>query len=275
VLAELVLDARAQLGEGPVWDGARLLWVDIPAGLVHAFDPVGGADEAVSLGEAVGFVVLLADGGPVAVTASGIREADGRGGLLRPVECGPGERPNDGKADPAGRVWAGFMVDGAAPGQARLVRFERDRPPAVVLDGLTIPNGIDWSPDGSTMYYADSPTGRVDAFDFDVASGALSERRPLARVDEGLFPDGLTVDAEGGVWVAVWGGSAVYHYGPDGRLEGVVEVPVAQVTSCAFGGADLDVLYITTAAATDQPGAGGVFACSPGVRGRPPSRAVL
>jgi sugar lactone lactonase YvrE len=156
-----------------------------------------------------------------------------------------------------------------SPGAGRLYRLEPDRTVSVVLDSVTCSNGLAWSPDRQTAYYVDSPTQRIDAFDPD-----LTGRRPFVTVpaEDGL-PDGLTVDAEGGVWVAFYGGSAVRRYAPDGSVSEVLELPVTQVTACTFGGPALDELYITTSrenvADGEQPEAGSVFRARPGVTGLP------
>ena len=157
-------------------------------------------------------------------------------------------RMNDGACDPQGRFWAGTMAYDESPGAGALYRLELDGSCTTVLTGLTISNGIGWSPDGSTMYLNDSGTGCVDAFRFDGATGAISDRRTLVRSDQpGVVPDGLTVDEEGGIWVALWGGGAVNRYAPDGSLLASVELPVERPTSCAFGGPDRATLFITTA----------------------------
>jgi sugar lactone lactonase YvrE len=169
--------------------------------------------------------------------------------------------------DPQGRFWAGTMAYDEAPGAGVLYRLELDGSCTTVLTGLTISNGIGWSPDGATMYLADSGTGLVEAFDFDGATGDLSQRRTLVRIQQpGAVPDGLTVDQEGGIWVALWGGGAVQRYGPDGALLAMLRLPVDQPTSCAFGGPELATLFVTSAragldeAALDrQPHAGHLF----------------
>jgi sugar lactone lactonase YvrE len=149
-----------------------------------------------------------------------------------------------------------------------------------MLEHVSISNGLDWSDDGRLMYYVDTPTGSIDVFDFDVAEGAIANRRSLARVEAGAgWPDGLTLDADGYLWVALWSGGAIRRYAPDGALDRVVPVPVSHPTSCAFGGRDLGDLYVTTAATAltpdarlREPLAGGLFRCRPGVRGRPAHR---
>ncbi|GAB3432600.1 SMP-30/gluconolactonase/LRE family protein [Actinophytocola sediminis] len=275
---DVALDAGATLAEGPIWDqrAAVLRWVDITPGLVHRFDPATGVDTAFEFGEPVGTVAVRASGGLVLATGSGIWTcADDGAGPHRQFEVDtdpPGGRFNDGKADRWGRFWAGTMLDGTE-GAAALYRLDQDGSLHRMLTGVSISNGLDWSPDGATMYYVDTPTGGIDAFDHDQDTGALTNRRRLADVDRGS-PDGLTVDADGCLWVALWDGWGVRRYTPDGRLLTTVDLPAQRITSCAFGGPDLSTLYLTSASiglsdVTGQPHAGAVFACSPGVRGLP------
>jgi sugar lactone lactonase YvrE len=276
--AELVLDARAGLGEGPLWDArsSELLWVDIMAGLVHRFDPATGANTAFDVGQPVGAVVPRTAAGYALAIRDGfaVSEEDGVR-LVAPVHQGrPNLRMNDGACDSGGRFWAGSIHLDEVAGAASLYRLEPDGSVETMLEDVTVSNGIAWSPDDSVMYYVDTPTLGIDAFDYDAASGAISNRRRIATIEEGAgSPDGLVVDAEGYLWVALWDGWAVRRYSPDGTLHGVVEVPVARVTKPAFGGAELDDVYITTAApkAPDpgQPQAGGIFLVRPGVRGLP------
>ena len=283
---EVVLDAGAEVGEGPVWDPATatLRWVDLTAGVVHVLDPLSGVDRRLDVGRGVGFVADRASGdGIVAALDGAIAVVDPSLTTWEPLAPfaadDPSLRMNDGKVDPSGRLWVSTMDKQAAQGRGSLWCVWPDLRHELRLDGLTIPNGIDWSPDGRTMYYADSPTRRLEAFDFDPDTAAISNRRTMATVDEPLLPDGLTVDAEGAIWVAMWGGWCVHRYAPDGTLDTVVRLPVAQVSSCAFGGRSLDQLYITSAsidldaaARAAQPLAGAVFVCRPGVTGRPANR---
>ena len=186
---------------------------------------------------------------------------------------------NDGKCDPVGRFWAGTKdVKGRRPVGA-LYRLGADHELVRILTGVRISNGLGWSPDQRTMYYIDSPTHGIDAFDVDPETGDVSHRRRLVDLPEGWgLPDGMTVDEEGFLWVAFWGGSAVRRISPDGRVVAVVELPVSQVTSCAFGGDDLSDLYVTSARDSlseaeleRQTYAGGIFRLRPGVGGRPES----
>lgn len=272
---DVVLAAGARLGEGPVWDArtSRLRWVDILRGRVHRFDPVTGADEFFEVGEDVGTVAVRRSGGLVLATRTGLVTCADDGSdrtVLHSLHTDPVGRSNDGKADPWGRFWAGTMVDGPGTGAA-LYRLDPDGALSTMVTGVACSNGLGWSPDGRTMYYVDTPTHGVDAFDHDPSTGAISGRRRLVTVDRG-FPDGLTVDADGCLWVALWDGWGLQRFSPSGSLLSTVEVPAQRVTSCAFGGADLSTLYITSArAGLDSPTehAGSVFAHDPGVTGMP------
>lgn len=280
--AEPVLDARCGLGEGPVWDEreARLYFVDIMACRLLRLDPVSGALESMGTGEPVGAVALCATGGLVCAVQSGFALADCFGGPLRrlaPLQgAAPDIRMNDGKCDPAGRFWAGTMALDFRPGAGALYRLDPDGTVREMLTGVTISNGLDWTPDGARMYYIDTPRRTIDVFDFDLERGEISGRRAAAEIPgEAGLPDGMTLDAEGRIWVALWGGGAVRCYSPEGRLEEVIEVPAPQTTSCCFGGPDFGDLYITTARdglgeaeLRAAPLSGSVFVARPGVRGR-------
>jgi sugar lactone lactonase YvrE len=279
---ELVGDMRADLGEGPVWEtrAGRLIWVDIPGRRLLTTDPATGATGHVTLPSAVGVVVPRERGGYVAALEDGFWTLDeaGRAERLAAVEADdPGTRFNDGACDPQGRMWAGTMAWAESGAVGSLYRLGVDGTVERMLDGITISNGLGWSPDGATMYYVDTPTRRIDAFDFDGRDGRIANRRPFVVVPEGEgLPDGLCVDEEGAVWLALWGGWCLRRYLPDGTLDAVVPLPVAQVSSCAFGGEGLDELYITTARQTlstearrAQPLAGRLFRGRPGVRGLP------
>jgi sugar lactone lactonase YvrE len=283
---EVVLDARAELGEGPRWDarGQRLFWVDIMARRVHAFRPDKHACWSVDVGKPVGALAGAADGSLVLAVAGGFARLDFESGhttALAAVEADrPQNRMNDGACDPAGRFWAGTMALDEAAGKGGLYRLDADLTVHTMLTGVTISNGIDWTEDGRRMYYVDSPTRRIDVFDFDGKGGAIANRRLFAAIPAGAgIPDGLTVDADGFVWLALWGGAALHRYAPDGRLERTVPLPVSHPTSCAFGGAALDELYVTSARRPlsaeerkKEPAAGGLLRLRPGVKGRLPNR---
>ena len=194
------------------------------------------------------------------------------------IPHGDGLRLNDGVCDAAGRFWVGSLALDYAPGRGALYRYSTDEGLERVLEDVTISNGIGWSLDGGTMYYIDSMAYRVDAFDFDLRRGAISERRPLIVIERGAgIPDGLAVDDEGGVWVALWAAQRIRRYSPDGELERVLDVPADNVTACCFGGEDGRSLYITTASVelpaerhSTQPLAGSVFVTDVG--SGPPAR---
>ncbi|MBO8185619.1 SMP-30/gluconolactonase/LRE family protein [Streptomyces spirodelae] len=247
---ETALRASAELGEGPTWDTAagRLIWVDILASRVHTFGPSTGHRTLMSTEQHVGAAKPRAGGGVVVNLRDGVGlyDADGRFSWLRrdPV---PGRRGNDAAVAPDGALWAGTVRYDEAAGGGDLVRYAPDGTATTVLDDVTVSNGTGWSPDGTLMYYVDTPTRRIDVFDVR-DDGSATGRRPLARIDEGAgFPDGLTVDADGCVWVALWDGGAVRRYTPEGALDRVVTLPVRRPTACAFGGTGLRDLYITSA----------------------------
>lgn len=283
---EVVVRRAGLLCEGPLWDPRieRLLWVDIPLGLVHQLDVATGEDAVVrDVGQPVGCVALRGSGGYVVATERAVAMADVDWQAVEQIAelpCQPElTRTNDGACDPWGCFWVGTVAHDEGPGAGALYRLDASGAVTQVLDGVSVSNGIDWSPDRSTMFYVDSGTGRVDLFDVDPDDGHVAGRRPLVEIElPGAVPDGLTVDAEGFVWVAVWDGGRIRRYTPDGRLDREVLLPVTRVTSVAFGGPRLDALYVTTArdglSAADlerQPLAGSVFVHDPGVQGRPPN----
>ncbi|KMS73513.1 calcium-binding protein [Streptomyces viridochromogenes] len=261
---EVAVRAEAELGEGPTWDPAtgRLLWIDILRSRIHTYDLVSGRRSVRTAPQHIGAVKPRVGGGLVLNLRDGV-------GLLDPDDSFrwlhheplPGRRANDAAVAPDGSLWAGTMRYDEAQGGGTLSRITGDGAVEVILDDVTVSNGTGWSPDGRLMYYIDSPTRRVDVFDF--VDGRAVNRRPLAEIEDGAgFPDGLTVDAEGCVWVALWEGAAVRRYTPAGELDRVVPLPVPRVTACAFAGPDLTDLYITTARvglASPPPLAGSVF----------------
>lgn len=289
-MVDVAVDCRCELGEGPIWDDrtGRLLFVDINGHAVHVYDPQSGAHDVHDTGEYVSAIALSDDGGYLIARQHDIARfevASGVGERLARVEGDRADtRFNDGCVDTRGRLWAGTMslvkekeqgalyrIDGAAPAGAAGAGVTR------MLEQVSTSNGIDWSPDDRLMYYVDTGTRRIDVFDFEPGSGSIANRRTFVAIPEAEGkPDGLIVDAEGCIWVALWQGSAVRRYAPDGRLVQQVDLPVSCPTKCAFGGADLETLFITsarTALTTDEqkarePHAGSLFAVRPGVRGR-------
>ncbi|HEX7242344.1 MAG TPA: SMP-30/gluconolactonase/LRE family protein [Longimicrobiaceae bacterium] len=249
-----VLAARARLGEGPAWDAEAgvLWWVDILNHRVHRFDPASGADRAYEVGEPVSCAVPAAGGGLLLALRRDLALLDpATGSLERLAAVLPerrGTRFNDGKCDARGRFWIGSMA--AETGGAALHRFDPDGSVHVMETGLTVSNGLGWSPDGRVFYLADSPAKTIHAYDFDPDAGTISGRRTFADLTGGdALPDGLAVDEEGCVWSAQWDGWGVVRFAPDGRELLRVRMPVRHATSCAFGGADGRDLYVTSASA--------------------------
>ncbi|HEU5158682.1 MAG TPA: SMP-30/gluconolactonase/LRE family protein [Streptosporangiaceae bacterium] len=258
-MIDVAVAARARLGEGPTWDaaGRRLLWVDILSAEVHAYDPASGSDSLLLRTDShVGAAKPRAGGGIVANLRDGIvcYEPDGSARMLARLAV-EGVRGNDAAVAPDGSLWAGTMRYDFAPGGGRLYHVRPDGDVTTVLDEVTIGNGIGWSPDGRLMYFIDTPTHRIDVFDVDGTDfGKVRDRRVFVEVDHAAPPDGLTVDADGCVWTALYGGGRVHRYTPDGRLDRVVEVPAPNTTACAFGGPGLRDLYITSARSDDPHG---------------------
>jgi len=279
---ELAFDVRLELGEGPLWDDRtqRLLFVDIMRGHIHEFDPASGRDRIVNVGRPVGCIALTEKGDWIAAASDGFYRVDPRsGGVVRMVAIEAelrDNRMNDGYVDARGRFWAGTMGMGGAREKGTLYRLDPDGRVRRMLGPVSISNGLDWSPDNRTFYYTDLALSRIDQFDFDLATGAIKNRRPFVEFPVEIgYPDGLIVDAEGFVWVALWEGGSLHRYSPDGRLDLIVPVPASQTTKCAFGGKDLQDLYVTSAwvgldaaARAQQPHAGSLFRVRPGVSGK-------
>jgi len=252
---ERVGDTLSQLGEGPVWDDrtGTLLWVDIIRGHVHLLKPAGAEYRRLDLGEMVGVVALRENGQLIAGIKSGIADVDILTGTLNrrfaPESHLPDNRFNDGKCDPAGRFWAGTMpLSGSGP-QGSLYLVGKEGSLHRMVTGVTISNGLAWSLDRKRMYYIDTPTFEVACFDYDDATGSIDRRRTAFKIPrtEGA-PDGMTIDAEGMLWVAHWGGWQVTRWDPNkGTMIDKIKLPVSNVTSCTFGGPDLRDLYITSA----------------------------
>lgn len=266
-------------GEGPFWDsvGQRMLVVDMLAGAVLDLTSLEHP-ERFEVGSSVAAVIRRrAHGGFIVATEHGFSLFDERFSLERrlpDVLEDPWIRLNEGGCDPQGRFYCGAMAYDGAAGAASVYRLDPDGSTGIVLNHVTISNGLQWSRDGSLAYYIDTPTRRVDVFDFDRSDSSFHNRRPFVTFGDEVAgaPDGMTIDAEGGLWVALWGGGAVRRYDAAGVLTEVVDVPgVTHTSAAAFGGADLDTLYITSSrqhlAADAEPQAGAVFAVQAGVRG--------
>jgi len=262
-------------GEGPVWwpDGSGLRFVDMLAGDVLSLADDGTVGR-VHVGDVAAVVRPRRDGGAVLAVERGfaLEDPDGTLTVLDPVWRDDGIRMNEGGCDPDGRFWCGSMAYDQSPGAAAMYRLDPDGSVREVFAELTVSNGLEWAPDGALAYYNDTATHRIDVFDYDRDAG-LTGRRPFVTFGDDGRPDGLTVDAEGGVWVALYGGGAVHRYAPSGRLDAVIEVPTAQVTACTLGGRGLDQLYVTTSrqgmGQDDDPLAGALFRADVGVRGLP------
>ena len=282
---EVFADLRADVGEAPHWDerSRTLLFVDLTGGMVFRYDQSGARLGSFSVGQEVGAVVPRRDGGLVLAVRDGIAVTTESGEglqLTAPVERDiPGNRMNDAKCDPAGRLLAGTMAFDLSPHSAALYCVEPDWSFERIVPDVTQSNGIAWGPGGSRMYFIDSATHGVDVFDYDVDTCSASNRRRLVTIDPAHgIPDGMAADDKGNLWVACFGGAAVRCYSPAGALLDEIFFPVTQVTSCAFGGSGLADLYVTSAAyrlSADQlkkePHAGATFICRPGAEGMPTS----
>jgi sugar lactone lactonase YvrE len=298
ISAELVIDAHATIGEGPAWDrvNERLLWTDIPSGTVYAASCANGGmwrnDVVWRHDGPVSAVVPATRSSLVVTTRSEILalHPDGRTAPIGRVDIDSNLlRFNDGKCDPQGRLWIGTQsLDGRSGAGAALYRFDPDHTIHTMVNGVAISNGLGWSMDGRKLYYIDTPTLGIDVFDYHPEDGSIDGRRRLITLLKGEGrPDGLTIDDEGCIWVALFMGGQVRRYSPKGYLLLVVTIPAPQATSCCFGGEDGRDLFITSAAArlpdwrltaagftseageraVTAPGAGGVFVCRPGVSG--------
>lgn len=286
---ELLLDARSDLGEGPMWHPERgiVTWVEIYEGRVNVLSLDGTPGSPIEVGRRVGAAVPAEGGGLLLATDEGFAMlgADGDYELVAAVEADRDDTfMNDGKCDPAGRFWAGTVAVNpetqlAVEGGGSLYCLSPDGSVRTALTAVSLSNGMDWSPDGRTFYFIDSLTGRVDAYPYDVATGELGEPRTAVTIDKELgFADGMCVDADGHLWLAIWGVGQVRRYSPEGELDLAVDFPISQVTSCAFVGPELDLLLVTSARrhlsdvqVQEEPHAGSVFCLRPGHVGLPPT----
>jgi sugar lactone lactonase YvrE len=301
VSPELVLEARSDLGESPAWErhSGCLTWVDIRLGHLHSFNPLDGTDCKVDIGETIGCAAPRRPGGMVLGLRSGfatinspLSQSAGLGErpgvwsderpklthLINPETHLPGNRFNDGKCDPAGRFLAGSMDDAEIEATGSLYSLEPDGSLKTLLTGTRISNGLTWSPDQHTFYFIDTPTRLVMAYDYDLHTGAIANPRPAFSIPPKLgWPDGMTSDAEGMLWVAIWGGAKLTRWNPaTGQLLAQIPLPAFNVSSCAFGGPDLTDLYITsarkgmnTAQLAQYPLSGGLFRIHTGIQGMP------
>lgn len=285
--AELICDAKAELAEGPVWHDGALWWVNINVGTLNRLDVRAGLNTSRATGDFLGAAVPDAQGGWLLARRDSIARLDWSSGKITTLAVLPNPDPrlrfNDGKCDPRGRFFAGTMHRDVAPERAAFYRFA-DGKLEQQFGGVTISNGLDWSPDGTRMYYTDTMTSRLDIFDYDLETGTPSGRRPLVMLSQSQgWPDGLCSDANGNIWLALWDGGAVECFdGRTGKSLERIPIPARRVSSCCFGGENFDQLFVTTAwedydkAARDaEPLSGGIFVAKPGVRGQAPTLAKL
>jgi sugar lactone lactonase YvrE len=281
---ELILEARADLGEGPAWEPRSevLYWIDIHAGGLHIFDPLTRTDRSIEVGEFLGCAAPRRAGGLVLGLRSGFATLDLASEkitrLVNPEPGLPGNRFNDGKCDPAGRFLAGSMDDAEVEASGSLYSLASDGSVKTLLTGTRISNGLAWSPDYRTFYFIDTPTRTVMAYDYDLTSGDIANPRPALSVPLELgWPDGMTSDTEGKLWVAMWGGAKLTRWDPDtGKLLAEIPFPALNISSCAFGGPNLTDLYITSARKemtaeqlAKYPFSGGLFRIKTDIEGMP------
>lgn len=280
---QIAVKAHATVGEGPIWDSGNqcLYWIDILANKLHIFDPKSQQNQTIDVGQPIGTVVPRAGGGVLVALRDGIAHLNldsEKLTFLSEIEKEiKDNRFNDGKCDPAGRLWAGTMNFDSTTVSGTLYCMDTDLTVTPKVSPVTVSNGLVWSPDHRTMYYIDTPTRKVVAYDYDINNGHIQNPVTVIKNDSEGHMDGMAIDQEGMLWIAFWGGSAVKRYDPQkGKLLEKIELPVTQVTACAFGGQDLDELYITTAAIgldentlTQQPLAGSLFKVKTAVKGLP------
>ena len=272
ISAQVASVLECDVGEGPFWDEIKqkLYFVDISNNEVKIFDPKTTNVETITFPQEVSAAILNQDSELIVTARDGIfaTSSDGKfTEMLAPIEAqNPSIRTNDAKCDSSGRMWIGTMAFDFKAGAAALYSFESGILKKEISE-LTISNGMGWSLDQSKMYFIDSPTNRVDVFDYNIQTGEQTNRRPFITFEvPGPSPDGLTTDEDSGIWVAFFGGGQVRRFDASGDLTHIVSLPVKQVTSCCFGGADMDILYITTAryamtqeALLNEPLAGSLF----------------
>ncbi|HVB96381.1 MAG TPA: SMP-30/gluconolactonase/LRE family protein [Chloroflexota bacterium] len=279
---ELIADYQCVTGEGPLWHPTeqRLYWLDIPKGRIFRYDPATGQHEQVHEGEAIGGFTIQADGALLLFMARGAVKIWRNGQLTTIIDEIPDERNtrfNDVIADPVGRVFCGTMRAPEHP--ASLYRLDLDGKLTRVLGDSGTSTGMGFTPDRRQMYYTDTPTREISLFDYERGTGAITNRRVFIHIDDVGRPDGMTVDAEGHVWTALWGGGCLVRVRPDGTEEQRILFPAKNVSCPTFGGPDYSDLYVTTAGgdnkAENGPGAGALFRVRPGVQGVPEFRSRI
>ena len=279
---QCAIPAEDFLGEGPFWSASdkRLHWVDILAPGIASGDPQTGERAFQPMPELVGVAIPKASGGFICATETGIKARSPIGEistLAEPEQDRPDNRFNDGKCDAKGRLWVGSLAINTEPDRGRLWRFDPDGTATMIEDKVHIANGLGWSPDNRTFYFTDSGARQIWAYDFDLDAGTVSNRRIFVQFERGEgVPDGMTVDTEGGVWVAMWDGWCVRRYRADGTLDRAVSLPVPRPTSCTFGGDDMKTLFVTSARIrlsakhlSEAPLSGSVLSIRTEVEGQP------
>lgn len=271
---EVVTDATCLLGEGPVWVTKRKLvcWIDILNGLIHQYSPLHKKHTTIPVHQMIGTIAPCTNGNLVAALQNGFafinRETGNIDMITDPEDHLPNNRFNDGKCDPAGRFWAGSMAISEEKGAGSVYALYKNLKSIKKISGVTISNGMAWSSDGKTFYYIDTPTFEIVAYDYEIATGNISNKKTIIKIDEKEGnPDGMTIDRDGMLWVAHWDGWQLTRWNPaTGEKLGSIRMPVAKVTSCTFGGEALDDLYITSARVgltekelEQQPLAGSLF----------------
>lgn len=282
--AEPLTELRAELGEGPLWDANanRIIWVDVLGHAILTTDPSTGLTDSMATPSLITAIALVYSGGFLVTFDDGVYLGSGSGSWRQIAEIessDPKTRMNDGKCDPQGSFVGGTMARDASPDAGALYRVNGHGRTEQLLDGVSISNGLDWTDDGATMYYIDTLTRTIMAYPYDHASPRLGPPVPVVEIpDRHGFPDGMTLDTDGCLWVALWEGHAIHRYTPNGILDTIIDVPVTHVTSCVFGGENLDTLFITCARGsndddpTTEPMAGALFAVPMDVSGRLPTQ---
>lgn len=282
--ANLLLDSKSALGEGAFWAAHEkvLYWIDIEGGLLNSYNPADATNEIFEMGKKIGTVVPVNDSKVIVALEDGAYTYDVNGGeltlLCQPFQGQTGVRFNDGKCDPEGRLWVGTMANDCKSNIAALYKIDGSGKYLKMIENVIISNGIVWTSDKKSMYYIDTPTKKIVQYDYDNASGNISNKKVIIEVPDSIgSPDGMAIDKNNNIWVAMWGGASVRGYNPKtGKMIATIEVPAPNVTSIAFGGDNLDILFITTAqiglneeSLRKYPLSGSMFSVKPGVVGVP------